>query len=268
MRFAFALLPAVSALIHAQTRPPALVAVALSGADSIVLLDAATLDRKAMLPVGRNPHEIVASSDGRTLYVANAGESSISVLDLSGHPRVRARWRLPDSISVHDVALAPDGILWAVSGRTPTLLGIDTSTGVARHRYALSRPGSWMVDTRGPDARVIVTNLEGGAVTLVAPGTGLETVIPGNEGEIDAIATPDLREIWSANVATGDLTVFDSRSGRQVANGGAVRRPAACSSHPMDGVLSSCTAEIRRSRRMMRAPDAWSAPRAYVPARR
>jgi DNA-binding beta-propeller fold protein YncE len=38
-------------------------------------------------------------------------------------------------------------------------------------------------------------------------------VFQGQSGEIDAIATPDGREIWSVNAETGDLTVFDSGSG-------------------------------------------------------
>jgi len=192
--------------------PDGLVAVALEGADSVALLDGQLLDRRATLPVGRSPHEIAASRDGRGFYVANTGDSSISVLDVSAVPRVRSTWRLPDGISAHDVAVGRDGIVWAASGRPPMLLGINPASGSARHRYPLQREGSWMADPYGPDNTVVIANLEGGAVTLVAPATGRQTVLEGVEGEIDAIATPDLRQIWSVNYLTGDLTVFDARS--------------------------------------------------------
>jgi len=104
-------------------------------------------------------------------------------------------------------------MIWAAAGEPPTLFGIDATSGVVRHRHSLDRPGSWMLDTRGPDGAIVIASLEGGAVTLVSPESGRQTVFQGQRGEIDAIATPDGREIWSVNAETGDLTVFDSGSG-------------------------------------------------------
>jgi DNA-binding beta-propeller fold protein YncE len=196
--------------------PAGVLAVALSGADSVALFEAMSLEHIATLPVGTEPHEIAAAPNGRTLYVADAGDSSITVLDVLGTPRVQATWRLPDGIRVHDVTPDPDGILWAVSGEPSILLGLDATTGALRRRYALQRPGSWMVDSRGPGGAIIVTNLEGGAVTLVDPASGRETILEGITGEIDAMASPDRSEIWSVNAQTGELTVFEGGTGRVV----------------------------------------------------
>jgi DNA-binding beta-propeller fold protein YncE len=195
-------------------QPGAVVAVALSGVDSVALFSAATLDRIGTLATGRNPHEIAASPDGRTAWIADAGGSSITVIDVAPDPRVRAVWRLPDGISVHDVSIDRHGTLWGASGQPSMLIGIDTADGSVRRRYPLSRSGAWLVDARGPDDALVVANLEGGAVTLVAPGTGSETVFEGLEGEIDAIATPDLRWIWSVNYRIGDLTIYEASTGR------------------------------------------------------
>jgi DNA-binding beta-propeller fold protein YncE len=96
-----------------------------------------------------------------------------------------------------------------------------------RHRYALQRAGSWLLDTRGPSGTIAIANLEGGAVTLVSRESGRETVFAGNVGEIDAQTSPDGGEVWSVNYQTGDLTVFDSHTGsvvnRQHAGAGASR---------------------------------------------
>ena len=197
-------------------RPAAsgVVAVALSGRDSVALFDAQTLDRVATLPVGNDPHEIAASPDGRRAYVANAHDTTISVLDVASAPRVAATWFLPDSIRVHDVAVSADGAtVWAASGERQVVLELDAVSGRLRRRFPIERAGGWMLETGGPGGTLVIANLEGGAVTLLAPETGRQTVFPGREGEIDAAATVDGREIWAVNFRNDTLTVFDGQSG-------------------------------------------------------
>jgi DNA-binding beta-propeller fold protein YncE len=171
--------------------------------------------------VGAGPHEIAAAADRRTLYVADAGDSSVTVLALSPAPRVAATWRLPDGIRVHDVAPDEGEVVWAVSGEPAVLLGLEATSGRVLRRHSLRRPGSWMVEAGGPSGAITVANLEGGAVTLFDPATGGETVLEGREGEIDAAVTPDGSRVWSVNYLTGELTVYDVATGAQL-----TRRPA------------------------------------------
>lgn len=193
------------------------VAVALSGRDSVALFDAQTLERRAALPVGKEPHEIATAPDGMRAFVANARGTSISVITGGDTPGVAASWSLPDSIGVHDVVVSSDGrTVWAVSGERKLLLDVDAQTGRVRRRVPLTRPGSWMVAVGPRLPSIIVANLEGGAVTLVDPSTGQERVLEGREGEIDAVPTPDGREIWSVNFRNDSLSVFDAATGRLV----------------------------------------------------
>ncbi|HJR63176.1 MAG TPA: hypothetical protein VJ803_05695 [Gemmatimonadaceae bacterium] len=198
-------------------RPREVVAVSLSERDSVALLDAHTLDRVAALPVGRGPHEISASRDGRRAFIANAGDTTISVLELVEPARVAATWALPDSIAVHDVDADADGkTVWAAAAPKKLVLEIDAASGAIRRRLPVQRDGGWMLESEGPAGSVVVANLEGGAVTLVDRRSGRERILPGAEGEIDAAATPDGREVWSVNFREGTLTIFDAVSGRQV----------------------------------------------------
>jgi DNA-binding beta-propeller fold protein YncE len=198
-------------------RPRELVVVSLSERDSVAVLDAHTLERLATLPVGRDPHEISVSRDGRRAFVANAHDTTISVIELGQPARVAATWPLPDSIGVHDVDADADGrTVWAVAAPKLLLLDIDAATGAIRRRLPVQRAGGWMVESEGPAGSVVVANLEGGAVTLVDRRSGRERILPGAEGEIDAAATPDGREVWSVNFRAGTLTMFDGRSGRQL----------------------------------------------------
>ena len=190
------------------------VAVALSARDSVALFDALTLDRLGTLPVGRAPHEIAVSPDGARAYVADAGASSITVLELPGR-RVAATWPLPDSIKVHDVTVSADGrTVWAASGNPALVIELDATSGRVGRRFTLQRPGSWMLEHSRADGALVIGHLEGGAVTLLAPASGTERVLAGKVGEIDATTTPDGRQVWSVNVQDDSLTVFDLASGR------------------------------------------------------
>ena len=203
-------------------RPPpdGLVAVALSAIDSVAILNAGSLDLVATLLVGNNPHEISAAPNGNIAYVANAQDSTISVIDLSAAPRVTARWKLPNNIRVHDVEATADGRrVLAVSGEQRLALELDARSGRVVRIDTVARAGSWMIDSPGPGDGAVIANLEGGAVTLLSRQGA--RVFTGAEGEIDAVATPDLREVWSVNFRTGDLTIFEVASGRQL-----VRQPS------------------------------------------
>lgn len=195
-----------------------LVAVALSGRDSVALFDPHTLDRVATLPAGKNPHEIAAAPDGRRAFVANARDTSISVIEIGDAPRVAATWFLPDSIHVHDVAASADGrTVWAASGEPALVVELDAATGRVGRRFPVERPGAWLLETGGPDGTLVIASLEGGAVTILAPTTGHQSVFPGLEGEIDAAPTADGREIWAVNYLNDSLTVFEAATGRILA---------------------------------------------------
>lgn len=198
-----------------RPRQNGLVAVALSAIDSVAILDDVTLERVSTVATGKNPHEISAAPGGDIAYVADAQDSTISVIDVASSPRVTARWKLPRNIRVHDVEATTDGQrLLAVSGERQVALEIDARSGRVVRVDTVPRAGGWMIDAPGPGGAAVIANLEGGAVTLLSRGGVREFV--GAEGEIDAAATPDLREVWSVNFRDGNLTVFDATSGRQL----------------------------------------------------
>src|SRR2546427_12838344 len=74
----------------AQTPSPALLVLEKSD-NSLALVDPATLQIVARVPAGPDPHEIVASADGKLGYISNYGApdnplSTISVVHLA-HPK-------------------------------------------------------------------------------------------------------------------------------------------------------------------------------------
>ena len=78
----------VSTPCVAQNATPKRALLALSKADHILaIVDPATLKIIARIPVGPDPHEVIASADGKTAYVTDMGNGNsyeINVIDLVG----------------------------------------------------------------------------------------------------------------------------------------------------------------------------------------
>src|SRR6266850_3013398 len=78
------------------------------GENSLMVLDVPSYRRLATIPVGKEPHEVVATPDGRKAYVSNVKDKSVSVVDLKAGRVIRTL--RPDRLDVpHGLAVTPDG---------------------------------------------------------------------------------------------------------------------------------------------------------------
>ena len=69
---------------RAQSPQPTLLALS-KGDHTLAIVNSVTLKVIARVPVGPDPHEVVASADGKTAYVTNTGGGrsfEINVIDL------------------------------------------------------------------------------------------------------------------------------------------------------------------------------------------
>ena len=60
----------------------------------LLIVDPSSLQVIARVPVGKDPHEVIASSDGKTAYVSNYGfgaYNTLAVVDLVGAKGVAVR---------------------------------------------------------------------------------------------------------------------------------------------------------------------------------
>jgi YVTN family beta-propeller protein len=83
----------IAGLAAAQTATPNASLLALSKQDhTLAIVDPVSLKAIARIPVGDDPHEVVASADGKTAYVSNYGFGAfhtLAVIDLVGQKRVK-----------------------------------------------------------------------------------------------------------------------------------------------------------------------------------
>src|SRR6185437_3136917 len=138
---------------------------------------------ETVVPVGRGPEGFDVSPNGREIWVANAQDGTISIVDMAGKKALRTLDA--DVKSANRLKFTPDGRLVLVSSlRGPDLAVVDTATGKTVKRIksghgaagVLVEPGGARAFVScGPDNYVDVIDLKTLEVT----------------GHIDAGKNPD-----------------------------------------------------------------------------
>src|SRR5207245_6952934 len=136
--------------------------------DSVYLIDATTLARRVALPVGHHPYTVVA--DSSHLYVSNWGDSTVSVIDLSGRPTVRPSL----FVGPHPSALVVRGReLWAALAGANGVARLDLATGkvIEQLTVALGTQAPVGSDPNGlalaPDGRPLYVPMAGNQAVAV-----------------------------------------------------------------------------------------------------
>src|SRR5947209_7163362 len=242
MRFtnaACALLLFVPAVLVAQ-QTPAHSLLALSKRNhTLAIVDPKSLQVIARAPVGPDPHEVIASSDGKTVYVSIYGGGryhALSVIDLI------AQKALPDVDTgalngPHGLAFV-GGKVWftaegakAIARYDPTTARVDWIMGTGQNR-------THMIYVTADEKQIYTTNVSSATVSILEqvalppmgppPGTSPprgaqppppggaqprldwnETVIQVGKGDEGFDVSPDGRELWTANAQDGTLSIID-----------------------------------------------------------
>src|ERR1700728_924144 len=75
----------IQPVLRAQSTPKEALLILAKKAQTLAIVDPATLKVLKRVPVGNDPHEVIASTDGKTAYVSNYGGgayNTLAVIDL------------------------------------------------------------------------------------------------------------------------------------------------------------------------------------------
>jgi YVTN family beta-propeller protein len=198
-----------------------LLVVANQEGASATVLDAASMQTIATVPVGVGPHEVAVSHDGRWAVVTNYGDrttqgNSLSVIDLAAAtPVVTRTIDLGEYRRPHGVAFVGIGDKLAVTSETSQrLLIVDFASGRIDTALATNGRGSHMVAARRDGRRAWTANIQDGTVTeydLDTRRTGRTwPAAPMDEG---IAVTPGGVQVWVGSNTAHTVTVLDAVRG-------------------------------------------------------
>ena len=243
----------LTSFASAQSTPSPALLVLSKHDHTMAIVDPATLKVGARLPVGDDPHEIIASSDGRTAYVSNYGFGAfhtLAVLDLMGQKA------LP-SIDLGALS-GPHGLdfqlgkVWFTAEAAKCIGRYDPATGKIDWILGMGQARTHMLYVFPDGKRIVTTNVNAGTVTILdhlesrdgpppgghgapqgpppgapsGPPQGMP-LPPGGDWQLTNIAvgerdegfdiSPDGKEAWIANSGDGTVSVIDLTAKRVTA---------------------------------------------------
>ena len=246
----------VSASAGAQATPKESLLVLSKKDHTLAIVDPATLKVVAKAPVGEDPHEVIASSDGRVAYVSNYGFGrfhTLAVIDLVGQ-KALASIDLGALRGPHGLDFV-DGKLWFTAEAAKSIGSYDPTAGTVDRIIGIGQNRTHMLYVFPGSKRIVTTNVNSGTVTILdktegnavppgppppgmsGPSTGAgnppgmppgpppgppggdwnETVIPVGSRDEGFDVSPDQKEAWIANAGDGTISVIDLAEKKVVA---------------------------------------------------
>jgi DNA-binding beta-propeller fold protein YncE len=199
--------------------------LALSKSDhTLAIVDPISLKVIARVPVGPDPHEVVASSDGKYAYVTNTGGGrsfEINVIDLV------ARKALPN-IDTRPLT-GPHGIfytggkIWFSAEGAKAVGRIDPATGKLDWSMGTGQDRTHMIFVTKDEKQVYTTNVSAGTVSILTdtllpappfPGAQprkdwSQAIVQVSKGSEGFDVSPDGRQLWTASADDGKISVVD-----------------------------------------------------------
>jgi YVTN family beta-propeller protein len=213
-------------LVRAAETPANALLILAKRDGMLLIVDPSSLQVIARVPVGNDPHEVIASADGKTAYSTNYGSgayNTLAVVDLV------AQKALP---SVDLGALrGPHGVTFvggkawftaegakAIGSYDPVAKSVDWILGTGQNR-------THMIYVSPEMKLIVTTNVSSGTVSIIEKtfggqgspqgvprGDWNETVVRVGNGSEGFDVSPDGKEIWVANAGDGTVSIIDVAS--------------------------------------------------------
>jgi YVTN family beta-propeller protein len=212
---------ALSTTLPAQFTPRESLLILSKSDHTLAIVDPATLKVLAKIPVGDDPHEVIASSDGKTAYVSNYGGGAfhtLAVIDLIAQkplpPINLGALRGP-----HGLDFA-GGKVWftaetakAIASYDPATQKIDCILGTGQNR-------THMIYVSPDLQRIVTTNTSAATVGIIEKSAARtpngppredwnQSIINVGNGSEGFDVSPDGKEIWVANAQDGAISIID-----------------------------------------------------------
>jgi DNA-binding beta-propeller fold protein YncE len=193
---------------------------------TLAIVDPVALNVIARIPVGDDPHEVIASSDGKTAYVSIYGGGSLhelNIIDLVAQkPLLNIDTR--PLYGPHGLTFA-NGKAWFTAEGSKSVGRYDPATGKLDWSMGTGQDRTHMIYVAADGKKIYTTNVSSGTVsiladTLIQPGKfappgakphedWIQTVVPVSRGSEGFDVSPDGSELWTAASEDGTISIID-----------------------------------------------------------
>jgi YVTN family beta-propeller protein len=239
----------VSAVLLAQNTPRESLLILSKHDHTLAIVDPATLKVLTRIPIGDDPHEVIASFDGKTAWVSNYGGNgagalhTLAVVDLI-QQKPLASIDLGALRGPHGLDFA-GGKLWFTAEAAKAFGSIDPASGRVDLILGTGQNRTHMIYVAQDLSRIFTTNVSSGTVSIFekvtpkmpsgpppgappvgAPAVGavvfspgrppgppapewIQTIVNVGNGDEGFDVTPDGKELWAANAQDGTISIID-----------------------------------------------------------
>lgn len=209
-------------------------------AHTLAIVDPATLKVLARIPVGSDPHEVIASSDGKTAYVSIYGGGSLhelNVIDLFAQKPLTNIDTRP-LFGPHGLTFV-GGKAWFTAEGSKAVGRYDPATGKLDWSMGTGENRTHMIYVTADGKKIYTTNVASGTVSILVdtlispfgnfgpPDNGassknpppppgakphddwMQTIIPTAKGSEGFDVSPDGKELWTASSENGTISIID-----------------------------------------------------------
>lgn len=219
----------------AASTPSKSLLILSKGELTLAIVDPVSLKVLASMPSGPDPHEVVASSDGKFAYISNYGSgqyNTITVVDLIAQKTLEAV-DLGGLRGPHGLMYS-GGKVWFTAEPNKAVGTLDGVTRKVDWVLGTGQDRTHMVWVASDQKTFYTTNVNAATVSIIeraapaagrggrGPGRGSpqgewsQTVVPVGKGAEGFDVSPDGKELWTADAADGTVTVIDLASKKVV----------------------------------------------------
>lgn len=209
---------------QSASSPNGTLLVLSKGEQTLSTVDPSTLKVVGKVPSGPDPHEVIASTDGRMAYIANynGGGNIITPVDLvemkALPPIDLGPLRAPHGVTFEG------GKLWFTAEASKVIGSYDPATKKVDWILGTGQNRTHMLHVWPDLSRIVTSNVNSATMTIIekvagggrgGPGGGFdwdETVVPVGRGAEGFDVSPDGKQIWAANAQDGTISIIDVAS--------------------------------------------------------
>jgi YVTN family beta-propeller protein len=195
----------------AETPSPALLVLNKSD-NAMAVVNPANGKVIGTVPVGRNPHELAVSEDGKLAFSSNMQGNSISVIDLTTLKEIH-RVDLPNLRTPHGLFFAGGKLYFTAQGDN-SIARYDPMTNQVDWKQDSGQSGTHMLVMTKDMNKIFTSNMTSDSIGMFQRSPGQQdfklSIIQVGKGPEAIDLSPDGKQVWTATGGDSHVAIIDA----------------------------------------------------------